>query len=513
VWAAPVLAFQWAYGHRALMHNRRVWVSTIVLSTAALCLADQWAIRGNIWHIEERFSVGHMTLLGLPDLPLEEFVFFLATSTMCAWGLTLAMIVTGQWNQIIRVGTATQTRCDTPFVRALLEVHQWKAFPTFSPSVGAEKGLVAASASTRPTVNASKCAWSIDSLHLAFAWPIAAAALLLFGCLGYEPSFSVQAKAFLCTTILLGVPHGAFDPILIQTGLRGAKSASFFGRIPSKLRDGASFSSSSGRSVRGAALAWGGYFLLMGLTYAVWYAYPPGALCAFIVVSVAHFGEGDVGSSNMRGGFSFTALRHGPLEMFVRGGSFLVATATFPGQVRMIFHLLLVDGRASPDDGSLVAVMAVVAWLRWLHLLATALFVLGVSTRLNERGSLVSLVEVCLLNALFRVCPPLVAFAIYFNAFHSLRHIIRVAKFSPQLVAARGRSVAVVFTMLAVVPILVISTWSGKSVSSGVAWLEDSVRLLFMALSVLTTPHMVVVTLLRLTAAPSSQAKPLEKPW
>jgi len=89
VWAMPILAVQWAFGADALMAQRFIWLKPLLYSWFYLCIIDRWAIRNGCWSINPK-----QTLPVIDWLPLEEAYFFLVTTTMCTWGLQLAMNVT-----------------------------------------------------------------------------------------------------------------------------------------------------------------------------------------------------------------------------------------------------------------------------------------------------------------------------------------------------------------------------------------------------------------------------------
>jgi lycopene cyclase domain-containing protein len=85
VWAAPVLALQWAYAGGELWARRRVWAAGITVPTLYLWAADAVAIRLGIWRISEVHTLGP----ALGPLPLEEAVFFLFTNLLVIQGLLL----------------------------------------------------------------------------------------------------------------------------------------------------------------------------------------------------------------------------------------------------------------------------------------------------------------------------------------------------------------------------------------------------------------------------------------
>jgi lycopene cyclase domain-containing protein len=85
LWASPVLALQWLYGADVLAANLRAVVLDIFVPVLYLCLVDAFAIRNGLWTIAPDTSTG----LGIMGLPLEEAVFFMATSAMVVQGVIL----------------------------------------------------------------------------------------------------------------------------------------------------------------------------------------------------------------------------------------------------------------------------------------------------------------------------------------------------------------------------------------------------------------------------------------
>lgn len=89
VWAMPPIALQLAFGADILWRYRRPVFLALSSTTLYLCLADALAIgRWGIWAIDPAQSTGVM-LGGV--LPVEEFLFFLLTTTLVIFGITLVM--------------------------------------------------------------------------------------------------------------------------------------------------------------------------------------------------------------------------------------------------------------------------------------------------------------------------------------------------------------------------------------------------------------------------------------
>jgi lycopene cyclase domain-containing protein len=85
-WAMPVIILQLAFGGDILWQQRRKVVLAITLLTIYLSAADALAIQSGVLTINPMKSLG-LLLGGI--LPVEEFVLFLLTNTMVAFGFVL----------------------------------------------------------------------------------------------------------------------------------------------------------------------------------------------------------------------------------------------------------------------------------------------------------------------------------------------------------------------------------------------------------------------------------------
>jgi lycopene cyclase domain-containing protein len=85
-WALPPVALQLAFGADILWHYRRLVLLALVPATLYLSAADSLAIGWGTWTIDPAQSLP--ILLG-GVLPIEEFVFFLLTSTLLTFGIVL----------------------------------------------------------------------------------------------------------------------------------------------------------------------------------------------------------------------------------------------------------------------------------------------------------------------------------------------------------------------------------------------------------------------------------------
>jgi lycopene cyclase domain-containing protein len=92
LWALPPLAIQAAFGSDILWNYRRILATTISIPTFFLAISDALAINSGIWTINPERSLN----LFLGPLPIEEFLFFLATNSLIASGVILAVSPEGR---------------------------------------------------------------------------------------------------------------------------------------------------------------------------------------------------------------------------------------------------------------------------------------------------------------------------------------------------------------------------------------------------------------------------------
>jgi lycopene beta-cyclase len=85
VWAAPVLAAQWAFVAGRIARAPRTFVAAVSVPTLYLWVADRVAIGAGVWSISPAATTG-VHLLGLP---VEEAVFFLVTNLLVVQGVLL----------------------------------------------------------------------------------------------------------------------------------------------------------------------------------------------------------------------------------------------------------------------------------------------------------------------------------------------------------------------------------------------------------------------------------------
>ncbi len=86
VWALPPIALQLAFGADILWRHRHLVLLAIIPMTLYLSATDALAIGRGVWTIDPAQSL-NIYLGGV--LPLEEFLFFLLTTTLLTFGVVL----------------------------------------------------------------------------------------------------------------------------------------------------------------------------------------------------------------------------------------------------------------------------------------------------------------------------------------------------------------------------------------------------------------------------------------
>jgi len=250
---------------------------------------------------------------------------------------------------------------------------------------------------------------------------------------------TVKIYAIATLMFLLGIPHGALDTVF-ATKMYGVETA----------RQWLAFVSV--------------YLLVAGLVLVLWQMAPAIFLPFFLLISILHF-SGDPAP----------AL---PLAYrLVYGGAVIVLpTLLHADEVRALFAYLV----AADVAAHTVRLLHAIAW-GWL--IATLLAVLH-AARSDAPESL----TLACTGALAVLADPLLAFAVFFCAMHSVRHIVRTAgqaNESPRHLMAR----AAIWPTLAC-----LAGFFGAVLWHDTLALEARImQFLFVGLAALTVPHMVLV--------------------
>lgn len=215
------------------------------------------------------------------------------------------------------------------------------------------------------------------------------------------------------------------------------------------------------------------YVALASAVALAWYAFPVAALVAFLLFSGAHFGmETESGQGHLH---TASAVAFGCLP--------IVAACHWQAtSVLLTFETML---RGEGDAASRIIVVA--------GGLLTPCILLAVVPVWQDRvrGLRRSTLVVAQL-LLFRFCPPVLAFAVFFCALHTPEHLIETSRNADGRFSAeqmwRNLRAGIVPWLLSVVAVAIAACMGRPS-------LQAYTALLFIALSALTVPHMALAML------------------
>ncbi|WP_254531866.1 Brp/Blh family beta-carotene 15,15'-dioxygenase [Natrinema gelatinilyticum] len=300
-----------------------------------------------------------------------------------------------------------------------------------------------------------------------------------------SPRLIYQYIPLVLSVVVLGLPHGAVDHLALPR-VRGDPVTA--------------------RSIGFVCVL----YLFVGTAYAVfWWLAPAAAFTLFVLVTLVHWGQGDVYALLAFVGADHLETRADRLlALVVRGGiPMLVPLIAFPERYASVAETLV----GTFDPGSTARLELVVS-----PTVRTALavaFGTGIALTLlfgfvragrDGRGPwLVDLTETLGLVAYFAVVPPVLAIGLYFCFWHSLRHVLRTMLVDPIASAALDRGAIVGAsrrfsrdaTPLTAGGLMVLVAM-GRTLPQTPATVPDVVALYLVTIAVLTLPHVVVVTLL-----------------
>ena len=306
-------------------------------------------------------------------------------------------------------------------------------------------------------------------------WAVCGAVIVLSGAaalLGVSPSPTLRYLPLAASVVVLGLPHGAVDYL-----------------VPARLGDCS--------LVTSMALVGVLYFLLGGAYAALWFLAPLYAAALFITVTWFHWGQGDV--HTLVAFLGADHLRSRPLwaaTLFVRGGlPMFVPLVAFPDRYRSVVGTWVeLFGGDLPVAWLFAPTTRLVGGAAFL---AVTLVTLAAGYRRGGTTGAwrVDAGETVLLWVLFVSVPPLVAVGVYFCAWHSLRHVLRVAAVDggAATVGAELWSFAREAAPLSALAV-VLFVGFGLLVPASPATPAEFAGLYLVFVAVLTLPHVVVVT-------------------
>ncbi|OLZ39565.1 beta-carotene 15,15'-monooxygenase [Natrinema saccharevitans] len=319
------------------------------------------------------------------------------------------------------------------------------------------------------------------SLGSASLLAVAAVATIVFG----SPPLVYQYVPLALSVLVLGLPHGAVDHLVVP-----------------RARDD---------PVTPRSLAFvGALYLFLGSAYAlVWVLEPVAAFVLFILVTLVHWGQGDVYALlEFLGADHLETRASRLLALLVRGGlPMLVPLVAFPAQYAFVAETIvgLFDpGAAAALEPLFEPVVRAAVTVGFGSLIALSLTLGFRRTSPGERRPwLVDAAETIGLVGFFATVPPILAIGLYFCFWHSLRHVLRTMLVDPVANAALERgAIRAAFRRFArdATPLtlaalgVLVGIW--LVVPRTPATVPDVLAVYLVAIAVLTLPHVVVVTLL-----------------
>ncbi len=276
----------------------------------------------------------------------------------------------------------------------------------------------------------------------------------------------------LISTVLLGIPHGALDH-----------------RVPARL-----------------GWVWGrrpwagfyllGYLLLAALVVLCWPRFPDATYWGFLLVSLLHWGQGDLHYLERVQGRRRAARWSALLTLLARGClPILVPLLRFPdwftqlsSGIHQVFHLPAVEGALLPQPWPVVLGVGV----------GLLLAAYAADTVRSSRRPLTELAETGVLLATFLVVPTPLAIGLYFSLWHAWRHLDRLLNLPPhQEVPPARRALELAVDLLPITGTALcllggLYVWASPDVQS-----QETFAALYLALiAALTLPHALLVALM-----------------
>ena len=232
----------------------------------------------------------------------------------------------------------------------------------------------------------------------------------------------LQYIPFALSLIVLGLPHGALDHVVLSRLARRAPDA---------------------RAIAFVSLL---YLVVGAVVVLLWFAAPAIAFVLFILMTWFHWGQGDlhVEATRVGAGSPSRVTRAGML--LVRGAlPMVVPLVAFPEAYLGVFRnttgviaVSMVDVSPLFDSTTRMLIAAALGLLIVVTFIGTARA--RWPSAAGRRAWWGDLGEVMLLAAFFAVVPPILAVGLYFCLWHSLRHIVRLSLLDPEWRSAGARA-------------------------------------------------------------------------
>jgi Brp/Blh family beta-carotene 15,15'-monooxygenase len=263
--------------------------------------------------------------------------------------------------------------------------------------------------------------------------------------------------AVLTSVFLIGIPHGAIDHVM---------AAELYGLNQSWI-DHLKF--------------YGSYLFIMMAVALLWFLAPVGGMILFLAISIYHFGQADMEE--------FVAGKSGNLIGYLGRGCLVIGLIIFSDPVStypiitqaMSIEMDFFEGFMPDPQRALTGIIAF-----YLLIVAADMMKNNIEKPLQLAADSILLILVLIITG------PLIGFALYFALWHSAGHINEMRDFFKN----RGKDLsipgfykkALPFTLVSIIGLAFLA---GINQAFGLD--EQFLSLMFILISVLTLPHMVIV--------------------
>jgi len=241
-------------------------------------------------------------------------------------------------------------------------------------------------------------------------WIAVTVTTILFAA-GVSVPLSYQLLPLAVSVVVLGLPHGAIDHLA----------------IPRTRGDPV--------TVRWLAAVGVLYLVVGGVYAAVWFLSPAVAVVVFILLTWAHWGQGDIYPLVALVDGDHPAGRFGRLLTAATRGSLPMAVpfVAFPEQYELVVTTLarLFDPSAPAALSAVFTPTARLAVAALVAALVCSSLAVGALMTTDRRAVAFDAAETGLLVAFFSTVPPILAIGLYFCLWHALRHIVRLLAVDP----------------------------------------------------------------------------------
>jgi Brp/Blh family beta-carotene 15,15'-monooxygenase len=275
-----------------------------------------------------------------------------------------------------------------------------------------------------------------------------------------ELANQIKYPALALCLVVIGIPHGSIDHIV---------TAKVY-NLRYTLRDQLPF--------------YLYYFAMMIAMAVVWIISPTAGLLFFLGITIYHFGQADLEHLNLSAiPKRMLFLSRGAMIM----GLVLFSDLSYTGPViQDITGLEILSSEFVQNYSFQINLFFVLQYL----LMQTGL--ISVSNEMNRNEFLNLSIDSVLLAVLFWIVNPILAFSIYFGLWHSLGHVREMLDFFQQV----GSPMSMKSFFIKSLPLTLI-TFAGMALMYGLIQAVNIgvsiISLLFIIISVLTLPHMLIV--------------------